>query len=162
MVLSDQALALFVLFLFVNAIIVIDIHYIGISAILFYGHPRASFNERVLATISVGAIRSNCFGSERIQLIRPPEGAFDSLVAITVDHLQIGRRLLSYHYQVNLRDIEKVDFLGGKESTYVMKIYLARGGKCCEIHVDLPVWSHKKDLSVRSFVNTLVTRVQKD
>ena len=155
--LSDHGHTIFVLLFLAIVLIVLDIHYIGVSAILAYGHNVASPREKVLDTLLVGAIRSNCFGSEPMRYLYKGTGAFDSIVAVTTRHLQIGRRLLSYHYQVDLDDIDKVDFRSG--GTHIISVYVARKGGRCEIHIEIPVWSRRVDRVTRHFVNTLIGRI---
>lgn len=157
--LMDHAHTLFLLFFSAGALLVLDIHYIGVSAILVYGHNLASLRETVLDTLIVGEIRSDCFGGEGVRYIRKAEGAFDSVVALTTQHLQIGRRLISYHYQICIDDIDKVDLVSKDRWTIV--VHATGEGKPCEIQISIRAWTHAKDRAVENFADMLMKLTQK-
>jgi hypothetical protein len=157
--LEEYAHTLFVLFVLAGTVIIIDIHYIGVSAILIYRHNAASLSERVLAILHVGTIESDCFEVGGIRLIRKAGGPFDSILALTARHLQIGRRLLSYHYQVELDEIDRVDLLAKDRWTLV--VHLGRRGKPCELRISIPTWTYAQDRTVESFADRLTTLVHK-
>lgn len=110
----------------VSALIFIDIHFIGITPIIFFGNKFWNpFNNDVKAIFVLWELTSDCFNSDKKkQSVVKPYRETDSRLAITKNYLLIGKRFLSYHYKINKHDIRRIK-LNNKTSKFfgLTKIY---------------------------------------
>jgi len=120
-----------------GAIVVIDYYFIGYTPALFGGHKWYTEKEIILYSMDVGKIRSNCFSPcNQIEEVRGYFTQVDSKIAVSHTCIYIGKKALSYHYKILLRDIVSVEGILRNKITFTMTFKVQSTDRDCFVEID--------------------------
>jgi len=149
-----------ILFVF-GAIVLIDFYFIGFSPVLFGGHKRYTEKEIILYSMDVGKIRSNCFSlCNQVEEVRGYFTQVDSKIVVSRSCLYIGKKALSYHHKILLRDIITAECILKNKAIFTMNIKVRSVDKDFFVEIDSFAFTEAARNKIReltSFVKSNIT-----
>ena len=118
-------------------IVVIDYYFIGYAPAIFGGHKWYTEKEKILYSMDVGKIRTNCFSPyKQIEEVRGYFTQVDSKIAVSHTCIYIGKKALSYHYKILLRDIISVEGNSKSKAISTMTLKVKSADNDCFVEID--------------------------
>jgi len=120
---------------FVLLFAIVDINFIGLFSNIFLRHPwLVTIKERIIFSIHVNDIKSNCFSEDKEKItITHSYTYFDSHVILTKSHLLLGKRFFTYHYKVCLKDIDSIKHEVALKWRHKLKLLMVSETGNCEL-----------------------------
>lgn len=120
-----------------GAIVVLDYYFIGYISALIGDHKWCTDKDIILYSVNAGKIRSSCFSPhKKIEEVRGYFTQVDSNVAISNTHIYIGKKVLSSHYVIPMRDVVDAEGMVKNKFIYTIIFQMQTIDGDCFVEID--------------------------
>ena len=141
----------------------IDYNFIGITNYLFQGHKLFSWKEKVRYEIKVDRVVSSCFSEDGVLVeLRHGFMQYDDKYGLSENYLYVGIRLLTYHYRINLHNVEDAAINFERAGKYKTSVVIRENGRSCIIEFGGRAVTKRRKEELQHFAHLLEQRAKQN